>query len=94
MTPLTPEQEIDRAAQARFVLENALVQEVLARLETEIVEAWAGSKLEDERAREKAWMWFCTVRNFKRTFETYIQTGEMAAIQLAEKRKLSIFRSN
>ncbi|HSQ91558.1 MAG TPA: hypothetical protein VLM19_05240 [Nitrospiraceae bacterium] len=83
--------EINRAAQAQAVMKNPLVTEVLDLLEKDIIKAWEGTPMRDIEAREKAWMYYLTVKRFRNIFTTYIETGRMASMQLEQKKLFRIF---
>ena len=83
--------EMSRATDAEAILNNPLVQEVLDSLEKDIVSAWENTPMRDVEAREKAWMYYLTVRKFRNTFINFIDTGRMASLQLETKRKFQIF---
>ena len=83
--------ELQRASQAELVLKNPLVQEVLDTLEKDIVRAWEQTPAHDTEARERGWMFYITVRKFRNTFQSFIETGKMASVQLEEKRRFNIF---
>jgi len=83
--------ELSRATDADAVLKNPLVQEVLDSLEKDIISAWEATPMRDVEAREKAWMYYLTVRKFRNTFINFIETGRMASMQLETKRKFQLF---
>lgn len=85
------QQEINRASQAEAVMKNPLVNEVLDLLEKDIITAWENTPMRDQEAREKAWMYYITVRKFRNVFTTYIETGRMASMQLEQKKLFRIF---
>ena len=85
------QQEINRAAQEQAVLKNPLDAEVLDSLEKEIITAWESTPMRDTEAREKAWMYYLTVRKFRNIFTSYIETGRMASMQLEQKKLFRIF---
>lgn len=85
------QQEQARASQAEQVLKNPLVMEVLDRLEKDIINTWEVTPMRDMEAREKAWLWFVTVRKFRNTFLGFIETGKLASVQLEEKRRFKLF---
>lgn len=83
--------ELSRGSEAEAILNNALVKEVLDSLEKEVIAAWENTPMRDTEAREKAWLYYITVRKFRNTFVSFIETGRMASMQLETKRKFSIF---
>jgi len=83
--------EMSRAANAESILQNPLVKEVLDSLEKDIIFAWESTPMRDVEAREKAWMYYLTVRKFRNTFINFIETGRMASMQLETKRKFQLF---
>ncbi len=85
------QQEIFRASKAEAVLNNPLVTEVLDLLEKDIITAWEATPMRDTEAREKAWMYYLTVRKFRNIFTTYIETGRMASMQLEQKKLFRLF---
>lgn len=80
-----------RAEHAQAILTNPLVKEVLDALEKDIISAWETTPMRDSEAREKAWMYYLTVRKFRNTFLGFIETGKMASMQIEEKRRFKLF---
>ena len=92
LRPKSEREELDRAEHAKAVLDNPLVKEALQTLKDDVINAWEQTNMRDAEAREKAWMYYVTVKKFENLFLNFIATGKMAAIQLEEKRLFNIFR--
>jgi hypothetical protein len=86
--------EIQRGDLAKALLESPLLQEALGEIEKSILMAWEQTSPRDTEAREKAWAFYLASKKFKATLVNYIETGRMANLQLQEKKRLSLFRSN
>lgn len=76
--------ESARGQRAQEVLENPLVIESFALIESEIMKAWEDSPVRDIDGREKLYQMLTMGRKFKRHFESVVQTGEMARRTLAD----------
>ena len=85
------QREINRGAEADALMKNPLVKEALDTLEKEIVLAWENTPMRDHEAREKAWMFYVTVRKFRNIFFSFVETGKLASFQLNEKKTFNIF---
>ena len=94
MADLTDEQkrlnEIARADQAKALLTNPIMKAAFDDIERELL---AGMELAtDESLIRKLHLMFVCNRKVQNTIKTYIDTGKLAAFQLEEKRKFSLFK--
>jgi len=83
--------EIQRGDMARLVLENAVFQEALDRIEQDTLSAWEGTEFRDTEARESAWRFYIAAKKIRNTLINYMQTGKMAAMQLEERKRFQLF---
>ena len=86
--------EIQRGDMAKTVMSNPVFTEALDQIEKDILSAWEGTNPRDTEAREKAWAFYVASKKIRATLQSYIETGHMAVMQLEEKRRFNVFRSN
>ena len=80
--PLTPEQEIHRAEEARFIMEHPLVKGALDDIENVTIQKW---ELEGNKdARDDYWRFYKATKLFRQVLEQYIATGKMARMTLVD----------
>ena len=90
-------QEVIRGNDARRVLDDPLVVSALTEMETAVVDKIAACPPENEKLQQKLCMMLGVVRTFRQIFRTHIETGTLAAEQLAQlgepakRRKFGIF---
>ena len=83
--------ELDRAAKARQIMEDSTVKASFDQLEKELFEAMLATSADDASRREKIHMMLVFGRKWKNLFETMIETGKLAQLQLEQKRKLNLW---
>lgn len=86
--------EIQRGDMARMVLESTVFKEALDTIERDILNAWEQTSPRDTEAREKAWSFYLASRKIRSTLQNFVDTGKMALIQVEEKKRFNLFRSN
>jgi hypothetical protein len=86
---MSPEQELQRAEQARQVMETPLVRETLELMEREIVEAWIACPARDTEGRDWLWRQIVSTRKFKDTLRGVMESGKLAQARLKEKQTLA-----
>ena len=64
--------------QARLILEHPLVKEAFAALEEGAFGAWAGTKVADTETREKLFLQYQAMTQFRSFFEQTMDTGKVA----------------
>lgn len=83
---MTAEEEVIRAAAAERILNEKIVKDAFKDIEEDIVDRIALCSTTETLLREKLCMMLSCSRMFKSVFESHIQTGKMAQLQLKEKR--------
>ena len=83
--------ELDRAGRAKAILNTPIIKESFEELERYLIEGLIATAADDSAKREKLHMMLVYGRKWRNTFETLVETGKMAEIQLAEKRKFKLF---
>lgn len=80
-----------RGRNAAELLDNELLKEALAAIESEVVEQWTDCPARDKEGKEALWQLMKTQQKFKAILTGYIENGKLATAQLKqfeEKRKL------
>lgn len=87
--------DINRAEQAKRILDDPLVKDALQAIEDGIVEAWKDVPLRDTEGREHLHRLLTAKRKFEAVFAAHIQNGQIAAAELKaeEERKTIIERA-
>jgi hypothetical protein len=87
--------DIARAEQAKRILEDDMVKEAFAAIESGIVEAWKDLPMRDTEGREHLHRLLQAKRKFEQVFASHIQNGAVAANELKaeEARKTIIERA-
>jgi len=80
-------QRQDRAAKAEALLRNELFIEAFEYLDEQFVEAWRTSSIDDEEAREKIFHLMQALGAVKGYFQSVVEDGKMAQVQLDEFRR-------
>jgi len=80
-------QRQDRAAKAEALLRNELFIEAFEYLDEQFVEAWRTSGIDDEEAREKIFHLMQALGAVKGYFQSVVEDGKMAQVQLDEFRR-------
>lgn len=81
---LGPEQEIHRAEEAGFLLNNPLLARTLDDMEAATIQKWEMENNKD--VREDYWRLYKVIKLFRQALTTYIETGKMAKMTLAQER--------
>lgn len=79
---MTPEQEINRADEARFLMENPLLKGALDDIEAATIQKWEMADNKD--VRDDYWRLYKVAKLFRQIMETYIATGKMARMTLID----------
>ena len=82
--PIVARRCLERAARARAIVEDELVVEVFARLESRSIEGWAASAPGEAVAREEAYRSLRALRDFKAEFERLLSDGKVAEHDLTD----------
>lgn len=75
-------QKINRGINARLILDDPLVQEAFANLETMYIEDWKTSTVDDEVKRDRAYMSLRALNDFKSALQSFVDTGKIAGKQV------------
>jgi hypothetical protein len=79
-----------RAARAQALIEDELLQEAFAALETRYVEEWRASQFRDTDARERLWQAVNVLRKVKDHLSRIVADGRLAEREMdaiAQRRK-------
>jgi hypothetical protein len=85
-------EQASRGEHARRILESELVQEVFAKMDQKILGSIRESLGDEQDIRERAYLMFRLLENFKVEFKTMVLTGEAASkelLRLSEPSKLT-----
>ena len=75
-------QKINRGINARLILDDPLVQEAFASLETMYIDDWKTSTVDDEVKRDRAYMSLRALNDFKSALQSFVDTGKIAGKQV------------
>jgi len=78
MTPVTPEEELIRAGQAREILENGLFKEAVSAMREAFILGIQRSAFTDEKLREKLCQRLALLDDLVGQFKTHMETGKLA----------------
>lgn len=90
--PRTPEDEVVRAGQAREVLENPMFREAVAFIEEGLKSQRRAIPLRETEMHTKLIVTEQLWENLKDWLEQTAQTGQLAQLQIAEKKRFAMFR--
>jgi hypothetical protein len=76
---VTPEEEIGRAQEANFILENALFKEAVSEVRAALVDGIERSAFTDEKLREKLAQQLVAVTAVVNKLKSHMETGKLAA---------------
>lgn len=82
MTPSDLKDQIQRANEARLLLENPLLIQALDAIETETVVAWVECRALDKEGKEAVWQLMKTAKKFRAILIGHVETGKLAKEQL------------
>jgi hypothetical protein len=71
-----------RGLRAEELLNNQLLKDAFAYLETEYLKAWKATKVRDTEAREKLWQAIQIVGIIQEHLKVFIRDGKVAAMDL------------
>lgn len=77
---------LQRGDRAKLLLEDELLNEMLAKIEEDCFREIRASSLLEGEVREKAYLILKTVDILKSKLRTVMDTGKMAEVQLARRR--------
>lgn len=73
---------IDRAAEAKRILEHPLFSAAVTDVRAAVLATWAGTKLSEAPAREQLWLMDQQMTRLLRALRTHIETGKVAEATL------------
>ena len=84
--------DLNRATQARLLMENQMLQDALKAIESEVVEQWTACPARDTEGKEALWQLMKTAQKFRAILIGHIETGKLATAQLAKFEEKRTFR--
>jgi hypothetical protein len=75
---MTPEEEIGRAQEANFILENPLFKEAVAEVRQALIDGIERSAFTDEKLREKLAQQLVSVTAVVNKLKSHMETGKLA----------------
>lgn len=73
-----------RAVEAEALLSNALFNEALDKIKSELIEAWEKTPARDTDGRERCWTAIQQLGRMKGYFQSVLNDGKFAAAQLKQ----------
>ena len=86
---MTPEKEIERAEQARQLLDNPLLKEAFKSMQEGFIEVWYASPVKDKELRDTVHAMYCASRKLEEILRSVINGGKIAAENLKVKSRAS-----
>ena len=77
-------ESMERGEKAAALLRNDLLQEAFSQLETDFVQAWKASSVEDSQNRERLYMLCQNLSALRGYLEGVVTDGKLAKAQLDE----------
>jgi hypothetical protein len=90
---VSPEQEVQRAQEAKRLLEHPLLIEAFASIEKEVIERWTQSPASDAPGREKLWLTLKLLHRLRTHLESLVSSGKLAEATLRERVKRALGRT-
>jgi hypothetical protein len=84
--------EIERADRAKALLDNPILKDAFEAIEQETLRLL--EQTHDALAEQKLNLMFRLNRKYQNILKGYIETGKLAAFQLEQKRKFTLFGVN
>ncbi len=72
----------ERGAQAEAFMRSEIVRDAFKTMEQQYVQAWAGSQVHDQEARENFYRAIQQLGDFKHHFESVLTNGRLAEAEL------------
>lgn len=79
------ETEIRRGEHAAQLLNDELLTEAFAHIETELTEKWKNAPARDQDGREKLWLTLKMLERVRLHLRSTLETGQIARATLAER---------
>jgi len=83
---MTKEQRLARGRKAALLLEDELVQEILAELEDAYVKTWRSTALKDTETRESMYLAIQVVGQFREHLKVICDNGKFEEAHIARSR--------
>ena len=77
-------ESMERGEKAAALLRNELLQEAFSQLETDFIQAWKASSVEDSQNRERLYMLCQNLSAVRGYLENVVTSGKLAKSQLDE----------
>jgi len=77
-------ESMERGEKAAALLRNELLQEAFSQLETDFIQAWKASSVEDSQNRERLYMLCQNLSALRGYLEGVVTDGKLAKAQLDE----------
>jgi hypothetical protein len=77
-------ESMERGEKAAALLRNELLQEAFSQLETDFIQAWKASSVEDSQNRERLYMLCQNLSALRGYLEGVVTDGKLAKAQLEE----------
>lgn len=87
------ENELQRAEQARQILNNELYQETVAIVRQAIIDKWIAAPMRDREGQHELKLMLKLLGDLAAHIETTMQTGKMAELQLESERRMGKLRA-
>lgn len=81
------EEEVARGEQAARILSEPLIQEALTTIRSLCLQEWENAPTRDVEGRERLWLMFKLSKQFEDHLRSVMETGRIAAKQIAEREK-------
>jgi hypothetical protein len=82
--------EMLRAAKARELLDNSVLEEALNCIEKDTVRLWGACPVRDMEGKESLWRLYKTAQQFRGILMEFIQAGEYAESMLKSEKESKI----
>jgi hypothetical protein len=83
---VTPDEEIGRAAEARFILDNNLFKEAVKEVREAIITGIERSAFTDEKTREKLSQQLVSLTAVVNKLQSHMETGKLAEESIKRRR--------
>jgi hypothetical protein len=82
------QEKLNRAINAQHLLDDPLIQEALASMESMYISDWKSSTVDDVVKRERAYACMTVLNDFKAALSSFVNTGKIAEKQIERDSKL------
>ncbi|MEK9575958.1 MAG: hypothetical protein VW014_00165 [Halieaceae bacterium] len=86
-------EKIERSAKAEALLRNEILQDGFKYLEGQFIEAWRNSSVGDTESRERLYQLLQNLDALKGYFQSVIEDGKLAQMQLDEVKRQTDFNN-